>query len=89
MNEKLIIIRSDLSKADTHIIQPEEYDELPELNDEFFEKADLYEGTKLIRRGRPAGNSVKEQLTIRFDKDILEAFRSTGSGWQTRMNDAL
>jgi uncharacterized protein (DUF4415 family) len=89
MNEKLIIIRSDLSKTDAHIIQPEEYDELPELNDDFFEKADLYEGSKLIRRGRPAGSSVKEQLTIRFDKDILEAFRSTGSGWQTRMNDAL
>jgi len=24
-----------------------------------------------------------------FDTDILDAFRATGKGWQTRMNDAL
>jgi uncharacterized protein (DUF4415 family) len=26
---------------------------------------------------------------MRYDADVLEAFRATGSGWQTRMNDAL
>jgi hypothetical protein len=31
---------------------PEEYDELPELDETFFENANLYEGTKLIRAGR-------------------------------------
>jgi uncharacterized protein (DUF4415 family) len=89
MSAKSINIGSDLSKVDAHIIQPEEYDELPELDDAFFERADLYEGTKLIRRGRPVGVNNKEQVAIRFDKDILSAFRATGSGWQTRMNDAL
>jgi uncharacterized protein (DUF4415 family) len=27
--------------------------------------------------------------TVRFDRDVLDAFRSTGRGWQTRMNEAL
>ena len=40
------------------------------------------------RRGRPAG-SDKESTTIRFDRDILAAFRADGPGWQTRINAAL
>lgn len=43
----------------------------------------------LKRRGRPMGSSTKEQVAIRFDKDIVAAFRATGKGWQTRMNTAL
>ena len=41
------------------------------------------------KRGRPAGSATKEQVAIRFDHDVLEAFRTAGPGWQTRMNDAL
>ena len=40
------------------------------------------------QRGRPTG-SDKESTTIRFDRDVLAAFRSGGPGWQTRMNAAL
>lgn len=40
------------------------------------------------KRGRPLG-STKESTTIRFDRDVLEAFRAYGAGWQTRMNAAL
>lgn len=40
------------------------------------------------QRGRPAG-SDKESTTIRFDRDVLAAFREGGPGWQTRMNAAL
>jgi uncharacterized protein (DUF4415 family) len=40
------------------------------------------------QRGRPSG-SDKESTTIRFDRDILAAFRAAGPGWQTRMNAAL
>lgn len=40
------------------------------------------------RRGRPVG-SDKESTTVRFDRDILTAFRASGPGWQTRMNAAL
>jgi len=41
------------------------------------------------RRGRPAGSGTKEQVAIRFDNDVLAAFRADGPGWQTRMNAAL
>lgn len=44
---------------------------------------------KPIRRGRPAGSGVKEQVTLRIDKSVLDEFRSQGEGWQTRMNQAL
>lgn len=40
------------------------------------------------RRGRPTG-SDKESTTIRFDRDILNTFKDSGPGWQTRMNAAL
>ena len=43
----------------------------------------------LKRRGRPAGSGNKEQVAIRFDSDVLAAFRAAGPGWQTRMNAAL
>jgi len=43
----------------------------------------------LRRRGRPVGSGVKEQVAIRFDREVLAAFRSGGPGWQTRMNEAL
>jgi uncharacterized protein (DUF4415 family) len=28
-------------------------------------------------------------VALRVDRDILEAFKSSGPGWQTCMNDAL
>jgi uncharacterized protein (DUF4415 family) len=40
-------------------------------------------------RGRPLGSGKKEQVTLRLDAEILEQFRATGNGWQTRINDAL
>lgn len=43
----------------------------------------------LKRRGRPLGSGNKEQVAIRFDNDVLAAFRAAGPGWQTRMNAAL
>lgn len=44
---------------------------------------------KTIRRsGRPAGSN-KQAVSIRLDKDVLEKFRATGPGWQSRINEAL
>jgi len=40
-------------------------------------------------RGRPVGSGKKVQMTVRVDTDVIEAFKSAGDGWQTRMNDAL
>lgn len=64
-------------------------DDAPELTDEFFEQADEYIGDKLIRRGRPKAEQTKQALTVRYDADIVAAFKATGKGWQTRMNEAL
>lgn len=40
-------------------------------------------------RGRPTQEIKKEPISIRLDSRVLEAFKATGDGWQTRMNDAL
>ena len=40
-------------------------------------------------RGRPLGSGKKEQVTLRLDAEILEQFRATGNGWQTRINEVL
>lgn len=39
--------------------------------------------------GRPPLASPKRALTVRYDADVVEAFKATGRGWQTRMNAAL
>ncbi len=39
--------------------------------------------------GRPVGSANKEQVTIRFDHEVLAAFRSSRPSWQTRMNEPL
>lgn len=44
---------------------------------------------RLKRMGRPRKDSPKVPLTVRYDADIIEAFKAGGEGWQTRMNDAL
>lgn len=41
------------------------------------------------RRGRPRSASAKKQVTLRLDPDVLEGWRATGEGWQSRMNHAL
>ena len=41
------------------------------------------------RGGRPRSESRKVPVTIRLDAEIVETFKATGPGWQTRMNDAL
>jgi uncharacterized protein (DUF4415 family) len=32
---------------------------------------------------------AKRQVTLRLDPDVIEKFRATGAGWQSRINDAL
>jgi uncharacterized protein (DUF4415 family) len=41
------------------------------------------------KRGRPALATPKEHVNIRLDADIVGAFKETGAGWQTRLNNAL
>ena len=63
-------------------------DDAPELDDEWFARAELRIGDKVIRRGRPRG-SEKSLVSLRLDQAVLDHFRASGPGWQTRMNEAL
>lgn len=40
-------------------------------------------------RGRPAKSDRKVNQTLRLDADVLEAYRQSGKGWQTRINQLL
>ncbi len=40
-------------------------------------------------RGRPVGTGKKMQLTLRIDTEVIDYFKQSGEGWQTRMNDVL
>ena len=44
------------------------------------------------KRGRPVGSSkpdAKKSVTLRLDPDVIEGWRNSGPGWQSRMNAAL
>lgn len=41
------------------------------------------------RPGRKPDPNAKKLLTLRLDPDVIEHFKATGEGWQTRMNEAL
>ena len=43
---------------------------------------------KLGGRG-PQRSPLKERVTIRLPAEVVDAFRATGDGWQTRMGAAL
>lgn len=65
-------------------------DDAPELTKEFFRTADIYEGERLLRRGRPpVGARAKQAIKLRISPDVLDFFRAGGPGWQTRINAAL
>jgi uncharacterized protein (DUF4415 family) len=66
-------------------------DDAPELSKKWFEQADIYQGDKLVRRGRgrPKSEAPKQQVTLRLDQDVIAGMRATGPGWQARVNEAL
>src|SRR3954462_1090482 len=73
------------SSTDTFI----DPDDAPELTEEWFQQADVYEGGKLIRRGRPPSNAPKRLVSLRLSPQVLDHFKATGPGWQTRINEIL
>lgn len=50
--------------------------DIPELNDDFFRRAEVH---------LPG----KKAVTIRLDADVLEWFKGQGAGYQTRINQLL
>jgi uncharacterized protein (DUF4415 family) len=44
----------------------------------------------VVRRvGRPSKPNRKALITLRLDREVVERFKATGAGWQTRINAAL
>ena len=76
-------LRSNLAKADAHVIQRGEYRELPELTDEMFSRAVINKG------GRPKSANPRKLITLRLPAAVIEQWRATGPGWQTRMAERL
>jgi uncharacterized protein (DUF4415 family) len=40
-------------------------------------------------RGRPKSASRKQLLSVRYSPEVIEYFKSTGEGWQARMDEVL
>jgi uncharacterized protein (DUF4415 family) len=68
-------------------------DEIPRLDRDWFERAEIRDGGRLIRAARPVGRpkkvAPKEVVNIRLDPDVVAHFRGEGPGWQSRINAAL
>jgi uncharacterized protein (DUF4415 family) len=77
-------------------------DDAPELTDEWFSKAQMKIGDRVVgkaefrkawekaaRTGRPKSDKPKKAVNLRLDGDVVEHFKAGGPGWQTRINATL
>ena len=76
-------LKSDLARVDGHSVKPEEYIELPELSEEMLARAKINKG------GRPVSLNPRRLISLRLPADVIERWRATGPGWQTRMAERL
>ncbi len=74
---------SDLKRVDSHVVRPHEYKELPELTSDMLAKAIVKKG------GRPKSEYPKQMISLRLPPDVIERWKATGPGWQTRMAEKL
>jgi uncharacterized protein (DUF4415 family) len=50
----------------------------------------LHEKIQASKKGRGMQKApTKELVSLRLDKEIIEKFKASGAGWQTRINEAL
>lgn len=74
---------SDLKRSDAHRIRAHEYEELPELTDELLARG-------VVRKaGRPRSEQPRQLISLRLPPEVIERWRATGPGWQTRMAERL
>lgn len=83
MVSRLPVIDAEGEVADLSGVDPDAFKPLSEMPDALRSKLDA------LQRGRPKAAETKERITIRLSPDVLQSFRATGQGWQTRMDAAL
>ena len=76
-------LKSDLARVDAHVVKSKEYHELPELTKEMLARA------KINRGGRPVSTNPRKLISLRLPTDVIERWKATGAGWQTRMAERL
>ncbi|NCN69862.1 MAG: BrnA antitoxin family protein [Rhodoferax sp.] len=74
---------SDMSRVDAHTLQAQDYKDLPELTEEMLARAKVNKG------GRPLSANPRKLISLRLPADVIERWKATGAGWQTRMADRL
>ena len=74
---------SDLARVAAHDIQPNEYEELPELTEDMLARGKVNKG------GRPRSENPKKLISIRLPDEVVQKWRATGPGWQTRRAEKL
>jgi uncharacterized protein (DUF4415 family) len=74
---------SDLKRVDAHVVKPHEYKELPELTEDMLARATLRKG------GRPKSENPRQMISLRLPPNVIERWKATGPGWQTRMAERL
>jgi uncharacterized protein (DUF4415 family) len=54
-------------------------------------QADLIRRGKLVRRGKrgPQKAPTKKLVSLRLSPEVIDHFKSTGPGWQTRIDSTL
>jgi uncharacterized protein (DUF4415 family) len=57
----------------------------------FLAQADLIRHGKVVRRGKrgPQKAPTKKLVSLRLSPEVIDHFKSTGPGWQTRIDGAL
>ena len=76
-------LKSALARVDAHVVKAEEYEELPELTDDMLARAKINKG------GRPLSLNPRKLISLRLPADVIERWKATGPGWQTRMAKRL
>ena len=72
-----------MARVDAHSLKKEEYDDLPELTEEMLGRAQINKG------GRPRSPNPRKLISLRLPADVIERWKATGPGWQTRMAERL
>ncbi len=87
MPENKRAIGTDLARLDAHEIQPEEYDDIPELSDEDFARGVVHVNGVPLNHLQP--EQAQLQISLPLDADVVSHFKSAGPDWAARMNAAL